>query len=150
MTTTANNSQALLKIGLDNFVADCDKRIAVCKEKLDKNKKKIDEVVKGLEWKKVKEDLQIIYTIKENEIKLLKIEKIILRALYNPNSKREIFKHLLAKYNELLCVDLEHTSNMVQIQILTEQNYLDMCKRSKEQHEYIRTLCCCGYKGNID
>ena len=42
----------------------------------------------------------------ENNMKLVKTEKLIYTSLRNTNSKKEIFKLLLAKFDELICNSL--------------------------------------------
>ena len=80
----------------------------------------------------------------ENIIKLYKTEKLIYNATLNSNSNKEIFKILLAKYDELLSNSYNISGNMVR-EGNTEGEYIDYCKRSLVQREYIRKMCCLGY-----
>mgnify|MGYP001095725970 FL=1 len=81
----------------------------------------------------------------ENIIKLYKTEKLIYNSTLNSNSNKEIFKMLLAKYDELLSNSYDITENLVRTGIMGEGEYIDYCKRSLVQREYIRRMCCLGY-----
>ena len=65
----------------------------------------------------------------ENDIKLVKTEKLLYNALGNPNSKRNLFPILLAKYDELMGLSYEISGKMVLNGIVVEGDYLITVKR---------------------
>tara|TARA_R110002126_G_scaffold291184_1_gene450794 strand:- start:808 stop:1437 length:630 start_codon:yes stop_codon:yes gene_type:complete len=82
----------------------------------------------------------------ENAIQLYKTEKLIYTTLKNPNfTKRKIFKMFFAKYDELLSNSYDISGNNVRAGNMEEGEYIDYCKRSLVQREYIRKMCCYGY-----
>lgn len=83
----------------------------------------------------------------ENNIKLIKTEKIIYNALLKGNS--ELFPKLLARYDELMGLSYDLSGNMVITGLFVEGDYLDYCKKSLDQREYIRTICSIGEHRNI-
>ena len=85
----------------------------------------------------------------ENNIQLFKTEKLIYTSLLNPNTNKEIFKMLLAKYDELLSISYDLSGNRVRENDAGEGEYIDYCKRSLVQREYIREMCCLGYGEDI-
>jgi hypothetical protein len=85
----------------------------------------------------------------ENNIKLIKVEKMMWNAFKN-NGKKEIFKHILAKYDELMNVSYDISGNMVMNGVQPEGEYIDYCKESLEQREFIRKMCCAGFRGHLE
>jgi hypothetical protein len=94
---------------INECIASCDERIASVQSKLDNWKPYAG--VMGLmaklydkdEDKKVFTESPQLDNVKnyENNIKLIKVEKMMWNAFKN-NGKKEIFKHILAKYDELM------------------------------------------------
>ncbi len=142
---------------LNECIASCDERIASVQSKLDKWKPYAG--VMGLmanlydkdEDKKVFTESPQLDNVKnyENTIKLIKVEKMMWNAFKNKNSKKEIFKHILAKYDEVMSVSYDISGNMVMNNIAPEGEHLDYCKQSLEQREFIRKMCCVGYGGHL-
>ena len=138
-------------------IASCDERIASIQTRLDRWKPYgiVMRLVAGLrqteEDKAFFNDAPQMDNVKtfENNLKLVKIEKMIYLALINPSSKEEISKSFLAKYDELICVSYDISGNMVQNGIEMEGEYLDYYKTSLDQREFIRKICCVGYKGYL-
>ena len=142
---------------LNECIASCDERIASVQSKLDNWKPYAG--VMGLMAKLYDKDedknvftespqLDIVKNY-ENIIKLIKVEKMMWNALKNKNSKKEIFKHILAKYDEVMNVSYDISGNMVMNGIAPEGEHLDYCKQSLEQREFIRKMCCVGYRGDL-
>ena len=138
---------------LDNMNASCDERIASLQEKLDnwKGYKGVMGLMENLfsneDDKNVfrnSKDMDMVKNL-ENNMKLVKTEKLIYTSLRNTNSKKEIFKILLAKYDELMGISYDISGNMVRNGIIVEGDHIDYCKNSLDQREYIRKMCCVGY-----
>ena len=142
---------------LNKCIASCDERIASVQSKLDKWKPYAG--VMGLmeklydkdEDKKVFSESPQLDKVKnyENNIKLIKVEKMMWNAFKN-NGKKEIFKHILTKYDELMMVSYDISGNMVMNGVQPEGEYIDYCKESLEQREFIRKMCCVGYRGHLE
>jgi len=73
----------------------------------------------------------------------IKVEKLIFNSILNPNTKKEIFKLLLAKYDELICNSLEMMESLVRDDEMNEGAYLFNCKVWGERREKIRKICIC-------
>jgi hypothetical protein len=142
---------------LNECIASCDERIASVQSKLDNWKPYagvmglMAEIYDKDEDKKVFTESPQLDNVKnyENDIKLIKVEKMMWNAFKN-NGKKEIFKHILAKYGELMIVSYDISGNMVMNGIAPEGEYLDYCKQSLEQREFIRKMCCVGYRGHLE
>ena len=142
---------------LNKCIASCDERIASVQSKLDNWKPYAG--VMGLmaklydkdEDKKVFSESPQLDKVKnyENNIKLIKVEKMMWNAFKN-NGKKEIFKHILTKYDELMNVSYDISGNMVMNGVQPEGEYIDYCKESLEQREFIRKMCCVGYRGHLE
>ena len=141
---------------VNQCIASCDERIASLQEKLDswKGYKGVMEMCENLFSNE--DDKNVFrYSPKmdnvrndENSMKLVKTEKLIYTSLRNTNSKKEIFKILLAKYDELMGISYDISGNMVRNGIIVESDHIDYCKSSLDQREYIRKICCIGYGEN--
>ena len=138
---------------VNQCIASCDERIASLQEKLD-NWKGYKGVMGLMENLFSNEDDKNVFRYSpqmdnvknyENNIKLVKTEKLIYTSLRNTNSKKEIFKILLAKYDELMGISYDISGNMVRNGIIVEGDHIDYCKNSLDQREYIRKICCVGY-----
>ena len=138
---------------LYKLIASCDERIASLQEKIDswKGYKGVMGLMENLfsneDDKNVFRYSPQMDNVKnyENNIKLVKTEKLIYTSLRNTNSKKEIFKILLAKYDELMGISYDISGNMVRNGIVVEGEHIDYCKSSLDQREYIRKICCLGY-----
>ena len=138
---------------VNQCIASCDERIASLQEKLDswKGYKGVMGLMENLfsneDDKNVFRQAPQMDNVNnyENNIKLVKTEKLIYTSLRNTNSKKEIFKILLAKYDELMGISYDISGNMVRNGIIVEGDHIDYCKSSLDQREYIRKMCCVGY-----
>ena len=138
---------------VNQCIASCDERIASLQEKLDswKGYKGVMGLMENLfsneDDKNVFRNLPEMRSEKhyENSMKLVKTEKLIYTSLRNTNSKKEIFKILLAKYDELMGNSYDISGNMVRNGIIVEGEHIDYCKKSLDQREFIREICCVGY-----
>ena len=141
---------------VNQCIASCDERIASLQEKIDswKGYKGVMGLMENLFSNE--DDKNVFrYSPKmdnirndENSMKLVKTEKLIYISLRNTNSKKEIFKILLAKYDELMGISYDISGNMVRNGIVVEGDHIDYCKSSLDQREYIRKICCIGYGEN--
>jgi len=141
---------------VNQCIASCDERIASLQEKIDswKGYKGVMGLMENLFSNE--DDKNVFrYSPKmdnirndENSMKLVKTEKLIYTSLRNTNSKKEIFKILLAKYDELMGISYDISGNMVRNGIVVEGDHIDYCKSSLDQREYIRKICCIGYGEN--
>ena len=141
---------------VNQCIASCDERIASLQEKID-NWKGYKGVMGLMENLFSNEDDKNVFRYApemdnvrndENSMKLVKTEKLIYTSLRNTNSKKEIFKILLAKYDELMGISYDISGNMVRNGIIVEGEHIDYCKSSLDQREYIRKICCIGYGEN--
>ena len=138
---------------VNQCIASCDERIASLQEKLDawKGYKGVMGLMENLfsneDDKNVFRYAPKMDNVRndENSMKLVKTEKLIYTSLRNTNSKKEIFKILLAKYDELMGISYDISGSMVRNGIIVESEHIDYCKSSLDQREYIRKICCVGY-----
>jgi hypothetical protein len=86
----------------------------------------------------------------KNDIILIKVEKMMYNAMKNNNCNKEIYKHILKKYDELMCVSYDISANMSKNGVELEGEYLEYCKKSLDQREFIRKMCSVGYGGNLE
>ena len=77
----------------------------------------------------------------ESILAFYKIEKLIFTSILNPNSKKEIFKLLLAKFDELLCNSLEIMDSRVRDDDMDEGVYLDNCNLMKKDRDRVVLFC---------
>ena len=75
----------------------------------------------------------------ENSMNLVRVEKLIYNALMINN--RGLLPLCLAKYDELIGESFEIGKSMVVKENCKEEFYLQYCKDSLKQREYIKTLC---------
>jgi hypothetical protein len=78
-------------------------------------------------------------------ISVIKTEKLIYTSILNPNTKKEIFKLLLAKFDELVNNTYDISGDMVREGKEEEGVYIDYCKESLDYRKYIYKMCCYGY-----
>ena len=78
-------------------------------------------------------------------ISVIKTEKLIYTSILNPNTKKEIFKLLLAKFDELVNNTYDISGDMVREEKWEEGVYIDYCKESLDYRKYIYKMCCYGY-----
>tara|TARA_R110002126_G_scaffold41650_1_gene121216 strand:+ start:830 stop:1183 length:354 start_codon:yes stop_codon:yes gene_type:complete len=81
----------------------------------------------------------------ENNIQLVKVEKLIYQTL-GKGAKGAIFQKLFQKYSDLMASSYDISGNMVRLEGISEGEYLEYCKESLEQREYIQALCLYGEK----
>ena len=143
---------------INELISSCDERMAKIEVKM--NAWKPYEMMMGLmekihdkeEDKKVFSEAPHREETKnyENSIKLINVEKMMWNAMKNKNARKEIFKHILAKYDELMRVSYDISGNMVFNEIAKEGDYISYCKGSLDQREFIRKMCCVGYGGYLE
>jgi len=75
----------------------------------------------------------------------IKTEKLIYTSILNPNTKKEIFKLLLAKFDELLSNTYDLGGELVRGEKWEEGVYIEYCKESLDFRKYIYKMCCYGY-----
>ena len=138
------------------YLANCDERIASLQNKIDdwsgyKAMMRLMESISNNEDKKVFAEAPNLEQVKnlENCVKLVKVEKLIVTALNNPNSKRDIFKAFLKKYDDLMCLSYDISGNLVETGLVLEGEYIDYCKSSLDQREFIRDMCSRGNRGYL-
>ncbi len=142
---------------LNTLIASCDERISILQSKLAAWKPY--EMMMGLmenihdkeEDKKIFSEAPHREETKnyENNLKLISVEKMIYNAMKTKTSRKDIFKHLLAKYDELMLVSYDISGNLVANELVMEGDYISYCKGSLDQREYIRKMCCVGYGGYL-
>jgi len=117
----------------------CDDRIDKVKDKLDSMK--TCEFVLGLVDLEMNE--KYVEKIKnyENNIQLIKTEKLLYTFLANPQTEKTMFPLILKKYDELMGISYDLSGNMVISGLNAEGDHLEYCKASLSQREYIKKLC---------
>jgi hypothetical protein len=137
---------------VDVCIAECDEHIAYIQIELDNMKPYIigQMVMAKLYDKDFTEAPKMIYVKDyENNIKLKKVEKMMLNAFKN-NRQRVIFKHILSKYDELMRQSYDINSNMVLNGIQAEGDYLDYCREKRDHRECMRKMCSAGFQGYLE
>ena len=137
---------------LDVCIAECDEHIAYIQIELDNMRPYIigQMVMAKLYDKDFTEAPKMIYVKDyENNIKLKKVEKMMLNAFKN-NRQRVIFKHILSKYDELMRQSYDINSNMVLNGIQAEGDYLDYCREKRDHRECMRKMCSAGFQGYLE
>ncbi len=81
---------------------------------------------------------------RENDIKLLKIEKMLYIAVNKPNTPKALFNIYCEKYAEVLTESIEWAESMVKTGIVEENEYLEMCNVGKRQKSHIDRVCDMG------
>jgi hypothetical protein len=123
----------------------CDERIASVQEVINAliRQKKMMETIIGVD--KIPsgsfDTADIRIKNKENDIKLIKIEKMIYTAIKNTRSVRAIYKKLQDKYAEQMVESIELSTQMVSLGVVDEGEHLDFCNGTKKQKKYIDILC---------
>jgi hypothetical protein len=82
----------------------------------------------------------------KNNVTLIKVERLIYTSFKN-NANRAIYPRLLAKYDELMGVSYDMSGNLVLMNVYKETDYLDFCRDSLKQREYIKKICDAGVAG---
>jgi hypothetical protein len=137
---------------VDVCIAECDEEIAYIQIELDNMRPYIigQMVMAKLYDKDFTEAPKMIYVKDyENNIKLKKVEKMMLNAFKN-NRQRVIFKHILSKYDELMRQSYDINSNMVLNGIQAEGDYLDYCREKRDHRECMRKMCSAGFQGYLE
>jgi hypothetical protein len=124
-------------------VASCDERIASIQSKLDSWK--VYGKVLGLVSFKMEDKNAEKMKNYENNIQLIKVEKLIYQALAK-SGNGAIFPKLFQKYSDLMGISYDISGNMVRLDGVEEQEYLEYCASSLKQREYIQKLCLYGEK----
>jgi hypothetical protein len=138
-----------------SMVGSCDERIAKIQARLDKWKvyNTVLEIAKMA--CKTNEDREV-FDIKlpeqtrqdneKNNISLIKVERLIYTSLKN-NANKAIYPRLLAKYDELMGLSYDMSGNLVLLNVNKETDYLDYCRNSLKQREFIKKICGAGVAG---
>ena len=127
---------------------NCDERISSVQSKLDKFNVygKILSLA-GSSFKKEIDKDKYVERMKnyENNIKLIKVEKLVYITL-GKGANGIIFQKLFQKYNDLIAESYDFSGEMVRLDGIKEQEYLEYVKESLKQREYIQKLCIYGEK----
>jgi hypothetical protein len=119
----------------------CEKNIVRCDEKLERNQNALGLLLgmkKSLELVSSKKiECRILKT--QNDIKLVKVEKLIYKAVVEKNSL--IFPKLMEKYDELMTTSLEIWEDLVLNEVAVEAGYLDFCKKCLKEREGFKMIC---------
>lgn len=126
---------------ISNCVASCDERIASIETKL--NNWKLYGKVLGIVSLEMEDKNAELMKNYENNIQLIKVEKLIYQALAK-SGNGAIFPKLFQKYSDLMGISYDISGNMVRLDGVEEQEYLEYCASSLKQREYIQKLCLCG------
>ena len=144
-----------MSVNFQEIVSNCDERIAKIQKRLDQWKvyNSVLEIAKMAY--KTNEDREIFdlklqeQTRQENDknnIALIRVERLIYTSLKN-NADKAIYPKLLAKYDELIGLSYDMSGNLVLMNVNKETEYLDFCRDSLEQREYIKKICDAGVLG---
>lgn len=139
---------------ISNCIASCDERISSVQSKLDSWKlygsilslasgcytKEEDKAVFNMEDKNAEKMKNY-----ENNLQLIKVEKLVYQAL-GKEGNNAIFPKLFQKYSDLMANSYDISGNMVRLEGMEEQEYLEYCASSLKQREYIQKLCLYGEK----
>jgi alpha-glucuronidase len=141
------------------FIKLCAKNLVACDEKLEKIENSLGFLLgleKSLELISSKDELvecdKVINKKVEcrilniqNNIKLLKVNKFIYKAIIEKKSSKYLEK-LMEKYDELLGTSIEIAGDLVLNEVVVEGEYLDFCKNSLKQREFIKMVCDYGIR----
>ena len=132
------NASTILTAFCSSFVKSCDERIAFLQYEIDclNIAKLVQEDSNIALVSNVDDKIELL----TNGIKLIKLEKIIYAALGKRNNNL-LFPKLLSKYDELLRVRIDMSSNSVRLGKLPENEYLEFCEEAKSQRDFIKTAC---------
>jgi hypothetical protein len=122
-------------------IASCDERIASIQTKL--NSWKVYGKVLGLVSFKMEDKNAEKMKNYENNIQLIKVEKLIYQAL-TKSGNGAIFPKLFQKYSDLMGISYDISGNMVRLDGVEEQEYLEYCASSLKQRDYIKKVCFYG------
>nr|WPF46706.1 MAG: hypothetical protein [Lake Baikal virophage 10] len=130
-------------------ILNCDERISSVQSKIDSWKPYKNVLLLGAMCFDNEED-KSIFKLKdcdtekiknyENNIQLIKVEKLMYQSLAKRNNNA-IFPILLQKYGDLMVNSYDISGNMVRLEGMEEQEHLEYCKSSLKQREYIEKLC---------
>jgi len=133
-------------------VASCDERIASIQTKLD-SWKVYDRVLGLVSSCYDKEEEREVFKMEdknaekmknyENNIQLIKVEKLIYQSL-TKSGNGAIFPKLFQKYSDLMGISYDISGNMVRLDGVEEQEYLEYCASSLKQRDYIKKVCFYG------
>jgi hypothetical protein len=142
------------------FIKLCAKNLVACDEKLEKSENSLgfllgmEKSLGFLEWISSKDELaecdkvinkkiecRILNT--QNNIKLLKVNKFIYKAIIEKKSSKYLEK-LIEKYDELMGTSIEISGDLVLYEVVVEGEYLDFCKNSLKERECIKLICDLG------
>ena len=122
-------------------VASCDERIASIQTKL--NSWKVYGRVLGLVSLEMEDKNAEKMKNYENNIQLIKVEKLIYQSLAK-SGNGAIFPKLFQKYSDLMAISYDISGNMVRLDGVEDQEYLEYCASSLKQREFINMVCFYG------
>ena len=135
-------------------LVSCDERIASCQARIDRWGPYHMMMKLMMDTYDTQEDKDVFDNPKgmeqianyENNMKLVKTEKLIYQALLNNKTNKAIFPLLLAKYDEYMIESYEMGEILTQKGISPEQEHIEFCKNSLTQRKYIKKCCDYGAK----
>ena len=77
----------------------------------------------------------------ENQIKAVRVEKLLYQSLYINSNNSRLFPLLLSKYSTLLTDDCELASELVNCDAIDMNTYMEYCKENVEQYDYVKKIC---------
>jgi len=128
------------QIAYDN----CDERIASLKKKMDayEAKASLSKMLGALlapklgehsaGWAKKVENLKV-------GVKMVQIEKMIYKA--HEQQRKATLPLLFEKYDAQLAQHLEFSQEEVNLEMMEQGSYLEMCRHSLTQRDYIKKMC---------
>jgi hypothetical protein len=123
---------------------NCDERIASLKAKITAYEGKatlsklfgalLDRSLGGYSagWEKKVENLKV-------GVKMVQIEKMIYKA--HEQQRKATLPLLFEKYDAQLAQHLEFSQEEVNLEVMEQGSYLEMCRNSLTQRDYIKKMC---------
>lgn len=118
--------------------ANCDERISSITNKIAKYQVKalmcllVGSLELGAGWKKKVESC-------ENDRRLIQIEKMIYTA--HDKQRKATLPLLFEKYSEKMAMSLELGKEEVEMGFLEEGSYLEFCRKTLFQRDFIKKMC---------
>jgi hypothetical protein len=129
-------------------INDCDKRLA--KIKVEKDFLEYQQVIKKQlfnlvsneekkEYEQTPKELNNILIL-TNAASLVRTERMCFNSLLN-QANLDIYPRLLAKYDELMVTGYELAKDAVLLGVVQETDYVNLCRKSLGQREFIKVVC---------
>lgn len=134
-------------MSFQNGIANCDERINTIKEKIHayQSKAVLSKLLGGLlgeqfgglggisvGWEKKVENLKV-------GMKMIEIEKMVYKA--HEQQRKATLPLLFEKYSAQLAQYLELSQEEVNLEMLEQGSYLEMCRESLNQRDFIKKMC---------